>query len=89
MFNKNSETTNKANLAIKKLKKFFDMTKSTTNNPVLKRNGVKNSCIISYSETYKIRLTAMPLEGRGNYKGYKLWGRPSLSVISNYYLFFK
>ncbi len=60
IFNKNSETTQAANLAIKKLKKFFDMTKSTTNNPVLKRNGAKNSCAYSYSETYKIRLTAMP-----------------------------
>jgi len=59
IFNKNSETTYTANLAIKKLKKFFDMTKSTTNNPVLKRNGVKNSFIASYSEDYKIRLTAM------------------------------
>jgi hypothetical protein len=59
IFNKNSETTHTANLAIKKLKKLFDMTKSTTNNPVLKRNGVKNSYTISYSVTYKIRLTAM------------------------------
>lgn len=63
IFNKNSETTQAANLAIKKLKKFFDMTKSTTNNPVLKRNGAKNSCAYSYSETYKIRLTAMGVGG--------------------------
>lgn len=62
IFNKNSET-HASHLAIKKLKKFFDMTKSTINNPVLKRNGVKNSCIRSYINTYEIRLTAMPCRG--------------------------
>lgn len=59
IFNKNSETPTKQ-ISLLKTKKFFDMTKSTTNNPVLQRNGVENSFTYSYIETYKIRLTAMP-----------------------------
>ena len=38
--------------------KFFDMSKTNKNYPVLQRNGVKNS-YCSYSDTYKIKLTAM------------------------------
>jgi len=32
--------------------KFFDMSKTKTKNPVLQRNGVKNSYIYSLSGTY-------------------------------------
>ena len=41
------------------------MSKITTKNPVLQRNGVKNSCIIVYQRVMKISLTAMPLAGGG------------------------
>jgi hypothetical protein len=42
--------------------KFFDMSKTNKKSPVLQRNGVKNS-YCSYSDTYKIKLTAMGAGG--------------------------
>jgi len=33
--------------------RFFDMSKITTKNPVLQRNGVKNSCMHSILITYE------------------------------------
>ena len=53
IFNKkNSEShTNNSSLFIINLK-FFDMSKIKTKNPVLKRNGVKNSILRSLSDTY-------------------------------------
>ena len=51
---KNSESLiNKTSLFINKLK-FFDMSKITTKNPILKRNGVKNSTTYSLSITYEL-----------------------------------
>ncbi len=44
-------TTNTISLDINNLK-FFDMSKITTKNPVLQRNGAKNSCVYSISSTY-------------------------------------
>jgi hypothetical protein len=43
----------------------FDMNKITTKNPVLQRNGVKNSCTTVYQRLTKVSLTAMPLAGVG------------------------
>ena len=45
-------------LHLKKLK-FFDMSKTNEKNPVLQRNGVKNSSC-SFPSTYRNKLTAMP-----------------------------
>ena len=44
-------TTNTISLNINNLK-FFDMSKITTKNPVLQRNGAKNSYTCSISATY-------------------------------------
>ncbi len=44
-------TINTISLIINNLK-FFDMSKITTKNPVLQRNGVKNSCEYSLSMFY-------------------------------------
>jgi len=45
-------TANTISLNINNLK-FFDMSKITTKNPVLQRNGVKNSYTYSLSDTYE------------------------------------
>ena len=59
-FRKNSETNllNYISLNINKIK-FVDMSKITKSNPVLKRNGVENSCNPSLSIHYFLSLTAM------------------------------
>ncbi len=50
--------TNAISLNINNLK-FFDMGKNTTKNPILQRNGVKNSTIHSISETYDNKLDGL------------------------------
>lgn len=63
-FRKNSETNllNYISLNINKIK-FVDMSKITKSNPVLKRNGVENSCNPSLSIHYFLSLTAMACGG--------------------------
>ena len=65
-FRKNSETNllNYISLNINKIK-FVDMSKITKSNPVLKRNGVENSCNPSLSIHYFLSLTAMRLRRDG------------------------
>lgn len=59
IFNKNSETPRKEDLAIIN-KKFIDMGKNNKVKPVLKRNGIKNNYPIVYQCVIKISLMAMP-----------------------------
>jgi hypothetical protein len=43
-----------------KLKKLFDMVKSTKSNPVFKQDGVKKVFFIKYQFITSVNLTAMP-----------------------------
>lgn len=47
IFNKKNGTHVQSSIPFKNLKKFIDMTKITTNKPVLQRNGKKNSHAIN------------------------------------------
>lgn len=47
-FNKKNGTPVQSSIPFKNLKKFIDMTKITTNKPVLQRNGKKNSHVLHY-----------------------------------------
>jgi len=47
IFNKKNGTHVQSSIPFKNLKKFIDMTKITTNKPVLQRNGKKNSHVLN------------------------------------------
>jgi hypothetical protein len=44
-------------------KKFFDMSKITSQEPILQRNGVKNSLSYCKSDSYKTKLDGYALQG--------------------------
>lgn len=58
IFNKENGMIRNDNIPFNKPKKFFDMSKITKINPVLKRNGDKNSYMLIIN-VLNIRLTAM------------------------------
>jgi hypothetical protein len=53
IFNKINGTPKVSSIPFKILKKFFDMSKITTINPVLQRNGEKNSYALYYQGDMK------------------------------------
>ena len=55
IFNKENGTHSKGNIPLNNLKKFFDMSKFKPINPVLQRNGQKNShALYNLRDTKKI-----------------------------------
>ena len=57
IFNKKNGTPPQSNVPLKTLKKFFNMSKITTINPVLQRNGLKNSHAIKYQTNINFNKT--------------------------------
>lgn len=54
IFNKRNGTHVQSSIPLNKLKTFFNMSKITSINPVLQRNGLKNSHLINYQSNINI-----------------------------------